>query len=106
MAEEAHSKVIDQVVQDALDKAYLTEKDLTAVAVTIGPGLSLCLRDEDCKIVSRIRQRSSWTWMDSSISISSSVRNLRNLEHLSFIMTARRNSKFIVSSKSARWPYS
>lgn len=35
-----------------------------------------------------------------------SVRNLRNLEHLSFIMTARRNSKFIVSSKSARWPYS
>ncbi|KAH1256695.1 putative tRNA N6-adenosine threonylcarbamoyltransferase, mitochondrial [Glycine max] len=46
MAEEAHSKVIDQVVQDALDKAYLTEKDLTAVAVTIGPGLSLCLRVE------------------------------------------------------------
>ncbi|KAL2658463.1 hypothetical protein AAZV13_03G024500 [Glycine max] len=44
MAEEAHSKVIDQVVQEALDKAYLTEKDLTAVAVTIGPGLSLCLR--------------------------------------------------------------
>ncbi|KAL2995689.1 hypothetical protein AAZX31_10G230600 [Glycine max] len=44
--------------------------------------------------------------MDSSISISSSVRNLRNLEHLSFIMTARRNSKFIVSSKSVRRPYS
>ena len=31
-------------MQEALDKAYLTEKDLTAVAVTIGPGLSLCLR--------------------------------------------------------------
>lgn len=31
-------------MQDALDKAYMTEKDLTAVAVTIGPGLSLCLR--------------------------------------------------------------
>jgi len=31
-------------VQEALDKAYMTEKDLTAVAVTIGPGLSLCLR--------------------------------------------------------------
>ncbi|KAI9077904.1 hypothetical protein K1719_040165 [Acacia pycnantha] len=44
MAEEAHSQVIDQVVQDALDKAHLTEKDLSAVAVTIGPGLSLCLR--------------------------------------------------------------
>lgn len=33
-----------QVVQDALDKANLTESDLSAVAVTIGPGLSLCLR--------------------------------------------------------------
>ncbi|KAG7561668.1 Gcp-like domain [Arabidopsis thaliana x Arabidopsis arenosa] len=31
------------VVQDALDRASLTEKDLSAVAVTIGPGLSLCL---------------------------------------------------------------
>ncbi|KAG6427981.1 hypothetical protein SASPL_112229 [Salvia splendens] len=44
MAEEAHSLVIDQVVQEALDKAKLTEEDLSAVAVTIGPGLSLCLR--------------------------------------------------------------
>ncbi|KAK9274407.1 hypothetical protein L1049_019221 [Liquidambar formosana] len=44
MAEEAHLRVIDQVVQEALDKANLTEKDLSAVAVTIGPGLSLCLR--------------------------------------------------------------
>ncbi|XP_022886356.1 probable tRNA N6-adenosine threonylcarbamoyltransferase, mitochondrial isoform X2 [Olea europaea var. sylvestris] len=44
MAEEAHSKVIDQVVQEALDKANLSESDLSAVAVTIGPGLSLCLR--------------------------------------------------------------
>ncbi|VFQ75751.1 unnamed protein product [Cuscuta campestris] len=44
MAEEAHLQVIDQVVQEALNKARLTEKDLTAVAVTIGPGLSLCLR--------------------------------------------------------------
>ncbi|ESQ39158.1 hypothetical protein EUTSA_v10001427mg [Eutrema salsugineum] len=43
-AEEAHSRVIDKVVQDALDSANLTEKDLSAVAVTIGPGLSLCLR--------------------------------------------------------------
>lgn len=40
-----------QVVQDALDRASLTEKDLSAVAVTIGPGLSLCLRgklEEKC----------------------------------------------------------
>ncbi|KAK9147924.1 hypothetical protein Scep_006681 [Stephania cephalantha] len=33
-----------QVVQRALDEAKLTETDLSAVAVTIGPGLSLCLR--------------------------------------------------------------
>ncbi|XP_074564155.1 putative tRNA N6-adenosine threonylcarbamoyltransferase, mitochondrial [Curcuma longa] len=44
MAEEAHSLVIDQVVRQALDNANLTENDLSAVAVTIGPGLSLCLR--------------------------------------------------------------
>ncbi|XP_065859375.1 probable tRNA N6-adenosine threonylcarbamoyltransferase, mitochondrial isoform X1 [Euphorbia lathyris] len=44
MAEEAHSQVIDQVVQDALNQANLTASDLSAVAVTIGPGLSLCLR--------------------------------------------------------------
>lgn len=33
-----------QVVQAALDNANITESDLSAVAVTIGPGLSLCLR--------------------------------------------------------------
>ncbi|KAL5571556.1 hypothetical protein UlMin_021153 [Ulmus minor] len=44
MAEEAHAQVIDQVVQETLDKANLCERDLSAVAVTIGPGLSLCLR--------------------------------------------------------------
>ncbi|XP_020260771.1 probable tRNA N6-adenosine threonylcarbamoyltransferase, mitochondrial [Asparagus officinalis] len=44
MAEEAHSLVIDQVVQQAVENANLSENDLSAVAVTIGPGLSLCLR--------------------------------------------------------------
>lgn len=44
MAEEAHSGAINKVTQSALDKANLTAKDLSAVAVTIGPGLSLCLR--------------------------------------------------------------
>ncbi|KAJ6851386.1 putative tRNA N6-adenosine threonylcarbamoyltransferase, mitochondrial [Iris pallida] len=44
MAEEAHSQVIDQVVQQTLDSANMTGKNLSAVAVTIGPGLSLCLR--------------------------------------------------------------
>ena len=33
-----------QVVQKALDDANVSESDLSAVAVTIGPGLSLCLR--------------------------------------------------------------
>jgi hypothetical protein len=31
-------------VLEALDKANVRETDLSAVAVTIGPGLSLCLR--------------------------------------------------------------
>jgi len=31
-------------VQEALDKAKLTERNLSAIAVTIGPGLGLCLR--------------------------------------------------------------
>ncbi|CAN0889847.1 Probable tRNA N6-adenosine threonylcarbamoyltransferase, mitochondrial [Linum grandiflorum] len=44
MAEEAHSLVIDQVVEQALDEANLTADNLSAVAVTIGPGLGLCLR--------------------------------------------------------------
>lgn len=44
MAEEAHSLAIDQVVQKALDDAHVSESDLSAVAVTVGPGLSLCLR--------------------------------------------------------------
>ncbi|OWM64889.1 hypothetical protein CDL15_Pgr028606 [Punica granatum] len=44
MAEEAHAKTIDKVVQDALDKAKITGTDLSAVALSIGPGLSLCLR--------------------------------------------------------------
>lgn len=44
MAEEAHSLVINQVVKQALDDVGLKEVNLSAVAVTTGPGLSLCLR--------------------------------------------------------------
>ena len=36
-----------QVVQKALDDAKLSGSDLSAVAVTVGPGLSLCLRGMD-----------------------------------------------------------
>ena len=35
---------IDRVVADALERAGVTPADLTAVAVTVGPGLSMCLR--------------------------------------------------------------
>ncbi|XP_039124130.1 probable tRNA N6-adenosine threonylcarbamoyltransferase, mitochondrial isoform X2 [Dioscorea cayenensis subsp. rotundata] len=49
MAEEAHIVAIDKVVQQALDNANLAARDLSAVAVTIGPGLSLCLRVGVCK---------------------------------------------------------
>ncbi|GJV22009.1 hypothetical protein Tco_1371029 [Tanacetum coccineum] len=37
----------NRVVQDALDKANLAEVDLSAIVVTIAPGLSLCVRDRD-----------------------------------------------------------
>ncbi|CAI7735096.1 unnamed protein product, partial [Closterium sp. NIES-54] len=44
LARGEHEKAIDPVVQAALDEAGLQPSDLSAVAVTIGPGLSLCLR--------------------------------------------------------------
>jgi N6-L-threonylcarbamoyladenine synthase len=44
LAQEAHEAAIDSCVAEALTKAGITPKDLDAVAVTIGPGLSLCLR--------------------------------------------------------------
>ena len=44
LAQEAHEKAIDGCVQQALEAAGVRLADLDAVAVTIGPGLSLCLR--------------------------------------------------------------
>jgi N6-L-threonylcarbamoyladenine synthase len=44
LAQEAHQKSIDHAVTKALGDAKIEYKDLTAVGVTIGPGLSLCLR--------------------------------------------------------------
>lgn len=43
LAKEAHQAAIDRVVDEALQQAQLTADQLDAVAVTIGPGLSLCL---------------------------------------------------------------
>lgn len=41
---EAHKEAIDRVVDQALARAGVTAADLDAVAVTVGPGLSLCLK--------------------------------------------------------------
>ena len=44
LAMEAHAAAIDNTVDAALADAGVGLADLDAVAVTIGPGLSLCLR--------------------------------------------------------------
>ena len=42
-AQAAHKENIDKSVEAALQKAGLTSGELSAVAVTVGPGLGLCL---------------------------------------------------------------
>lgn len=44
LAQEAHEAAINGCVEAALAEAGVTPDQLAAVAVTIGPGLSLCLR--------------------------------------------------------------
>jgi tRNA A37 threonylcarbamoyltransferase TsaD len=44
LAQEAHQEAINRVVDDALQQANLSPSEVDAVAVTIGPGLSLCLQ--------------------------------------------------------------
>jgi N6-L-threonylcarbamoyladenine synthase len=44
LAQEAHEAAIDGCVEAALSAAGVTADQLDAVAVTIGPGLGLCLR--------------------------------------------------------------
>jgi hypothetical protein len=44
VARDAHAAAITSTVQSCLEEAGVTAADLTAVAVTIGPGLSLCLQ--------------------------------------------------------------
>ena len=46
LAKEAHQNAIDDVVEECLRKAGVTDigKQVSAVAVTVGPGLSMCLR--------------------------------------------------------------
>lgn len=44
LAREAHQAAIDRVVEDTLASAGVRMQDLDAVAVTVGPGLSMCLK--------------------------------------------------------------
>eukprot|EP00899_Mesostigma_viride_P029338 jgi/Mesvir1/958/Mv17512-RA.1 len=44
LAQGAHEQAIDGVVAEAIAASGVNPRDLSAVAVTIGPGLSLCLR--------------------------------------------------------------
>ncbi len=44
LAMEAHQQAIDRVVDEAMARAGVVPEQLDAVAVTVGPGLSLCLR--------------------------------------------------------------
>ena len=44
LAMEAHKAAMDSCVEDALQQAGITAQDLSAVAVSIGPGLSPCLQ--------------------------------------------------------------
>ncbi len=44
LARDAHAAAIDRTVDSALAAAGLVPEQLSAVAVTIGPGLGLCLR--------------------------------------------------------------
>lgn len=43
IAQAAHKEAIDRVVDSALSQAGISAAQLDAVAVTVGPGLSLCL---------------------------------------------------------------
>ncbi|KAF4721365.1 putative tRNA N6-adenosine threonylcarbamoyltransferase, mitochondrial, partial [Perkinsus olseni] len=44
LAQEAHASAINKTVELALSRAGIDFKDLTAIGVTVGPGLALCLQ--------------------------------------------------------------
>mmetsp|Transcript_156378 Transcript_156378/g.501665 ORF Transcript_156378/g.501665 Transcript_156378/m.501665 type:complete len:680 (-) Transcript_156378:65-2104(-) len=43
LAQDGHRKAIDATVEEALERAGVAAAELTAVAVTVGPGLGMCL---------------------------------------------------------------
>jgi hypothetical protein len=66
LAQGAHEEAIDRVVQEALDAAGVAPSDLDAIAVTVGPGLSLCLRVSTYATASRRSPRATATGSISS----------------------------------------
>ena len=56
VAMEAHQRAIDGTVERALKEAKLSIKEIDAVAVTSGPGLSLCLRVGGAKAMALARE--------------------------------------------------
>ena len=48
LAMEAHKAAMDSCVENSLQQAGITAQDLSAVAVSIGPGLSPCLQVCPC----------------------------------------------------------
>ena len=71
LAQQSHRAAIDGTVAEALRRAAVSPADLSAVAVTVGPGLAPYLdvaKEEDVDDSSSTRQhtrrrrRSAWTW--------------------------------------------
>ncbi|CAG9466300.1 unnamed protein product [Pedinophyceae sp. YPF-701] len=58
LAREAHAAAVRGVVDTALQQAGVSEDDLDAVAVTVGPGLSLCLKEGVLEARRRVRRAS------------------------------------------------
>ena len=59
LAQEAHVRAMESTVRAALEEACIGEDQLEGVAVTIGPGLSLCLQAIPLtrRLIQRMRTR-------------------------------------------------
>ena len=44
LARDAHTEAVDRVIRQALERAQIDMNEVDAVAVTVGPGLEICLR--------------------------------------------------------------